>query len=171
MSERLQWFRLYSEAVDDEKLRILTFEDRWHFIALLCCKAKGILDVENDALLQRKVAVKLGLQVQEFGDVVKRLAEAGLVNQATMQPIAWGKRQELDRPPSHEWRDIRQAIFIRDDFTCQYCGSRGVRLECDHIHPVSKGGSHDPDNLVTACFLCNRSKRDKTLSEWSGCHE
>lgn len=25
---------------------------------------------------------------------------------------------------------------------------------------------HDDDNLVTACFNCNRSKRDKLVSEW-----
>lgn len=38
------WLRLYTEAVDDEKLRLLAFEDRWHFIAILCCKGKGIID-------------------------------------------------------------------------------------------------------------------------------
>jgi len=70
------------------------------------------------------------------------------------------------RPDANEWREIRARIFARDDYTCQYCGTRGVRLECDHIHPVSKGGSHDDDNLATACFDCNRSKHDKTLDEW-----
>lgn len=70
------------------------------------------------------------------------------------------------RPAANEWAEIRARIFERDDYTCQYCGARGGRLECDHIHPVSRGGSHDDDNLATACFRCNRSKRDKTLDEW-----
>lgn len=66
------------------------------------------------------------------------------------------------------WAKLRSAIFARDDFTCGYCGKRGGKLECDHIHPRSKGGSDHPSNLVTACFSCNRSKRDKLLTEWGG---
>lgn len=75
-------------------------------------------------------------------------------------------RRDSGRVFSAEWRRIRSQIFERDDYTCQYCGVRGGRLECDHVTPVSKGGKTSEDNLVTACFACNRSKRDKTLDEW-----
>jgi hypothetical protein len=70
---------------------------------------------------------------------------------------------------SGEWAAIRSAIFARDDFTCRYCGARGGRLECDHVIPVSKGGASTPDNLVTACFDCNRSKGAKRLHQWGSC--
>lgn len=43
----------------------------------------------------------------------------------------------------------------------------GGRLECDHVHPLSKGGSNEIGNLTTACFRCNRSKNTKTLAEWA----
>lgn len=48
----------------------------------------------------------------------------------------------------------------RDNFTCQYCGAHGagVVLEVDHIIPISKGGTSDMDNLITACLDCNRGK-------------
>lgn len=72
------------------------------------------------------------------------------------------------RPPAHEWRVIRDRIFKRDNYTCGYCGARGVKLECDHIVPVSKGGVHDDANLMTACKPCNRSKSGKHLTEWIG---
>lgn len=87
------WFRLYSEAVDDEKLRLLAFEDRWHFIAILCCKNTGILDEQNIDLMRRKVAVKLGLDLRELGEVSRRLAEVGLIDNETLQPIKWNDRQ------------------------------------------------------------------------------
>ena len=87
------WFRLYSEAVDDEKLRLLAFEDRWHFIALLCCKNNGILDEMQTTLMRRKVAVKLGLDLRELGEVARRLAEVGLIDQETLQPLSWDRRQ------------------------------------------------------------------------------
>ena len=70
------------------------------------------------------------------------------------------------RPNSPEWKELRATVFERDDYTCNYCGERGGRLECDHIVPVMRGGQDRLDNLTTACFACNRSKKDKLLQEW-----
>lgn len=39
-------FRAYTEMVDDEKLRLLAFEDRWHYVALLCLKGQGVIASE-----------------------------------------------------------------------------------------------------------------------------
>jgi hypothetical protein len=90
----LPWFRMYHEAVDDEKLRLLAFEDRWHYIALLCCKAQGVLDQgDNRAMLVRKLAVKMGLQVREVDEVLRRLSEVSLIDEDSVQPTGWGKRQ------------------------------------------------------------------------------
>lgn len=75
-------------------------------------------------------------------------------------------RLDRGRPGGTEWERLRALVFKRDDYTCMYCGERGQRLECDHIHPVARGGSEELTNLATACFACNRSKRDKTLEEW-----
>lgn len=69
---------------------------------------------------------------------------------------------------SNEWRALREVVFERDDYTCQYCGARGRRLECDHIFPASRGGSDDLSNLATACRPCNRDKGDLTIEEWRG---
>jgi len=81
-------------------------------------------------------------------------------------PLAAFVRPDGGRVFSREWAVLRSAVFLRDDFTCAYCGQRGKKLECDHIVPVSRGGSNDMANLTTACRKCNRSKRDKMLSEW-----
>lgn len=70
------------------------------------------------------------------------------------------------RPSGGAWAAIRTLIFKRDNYTCRYCGCHGVRLECDHVVPVVDGGQHDESNLVTACFSCNRSKADHSLSDW-----
>ena len=54
-------------------------------------------------------------------------------------------------------KSVRFEVFKRDKFTCQYCGASApdVILEIDHIRPVSKGGTNDILNLVTACRDCN----------------
>jgi len=87
------WFRMYSEVIDDEKLMLLAFEDRWHYVALLACKNKGILDDGELPLVWRKVAVKLGLDLRTLEEVSRRLAEVDLIEQKTLQPIAWDRRQ------------------------------------------------------------------------------
>lgn len=59
---------------------------------------------------------------------------------------------------------LRYDVLKRDNFTCQICGSTaqdGVKLEVDHIIPVSRGGRTEMSNLQTLCERCNRGKRDK----------
>lgn len=59
-----------------------------------------------------------------------------------------------------DWYRTRWAILARDHFTCQYCGqfAPNVRLEVDHKIAVAEGGTNDPENLITACYSCNRGK-------------
>lgn len=38
-------------------------------------------------------------------------------------------------------------------------------ISIDHVIPLSKGGSNEMDNLVTACCYCNKKKHDKYLYE------
>lgn len=62
---------------------------------------------------------------------------------------------------------MRFEVFKRDNFECQYCGAKPpkVPLEIDHIVPVSKNGKTTKDNLITACFDCNRGKSNIELDD------
>ncbi len=51
----------------------------------------------------------------------------------------------------------RFNVFLRDKFSCQYCGSM-EELTFDHLIPRSKGGRTSWDNVVTACAPCNLAK-------------
>lgn len=110
----LPWLRLYTETIDDEKLGLLAFEDRWHFIALLCLKGKGILDSEPDTeMLWRKAALKMGLTVAELEKVVSRLARMKLIDCKTLQPLAWNDRQaqsDSSTERTRKYREKKRAI-------------------------------------------------------------
>ena len=58
----------------------------------------------------------------------------------------------------------RLRIYVRDRFTCQYCGKRkgADELTLDHITPRSQAGSSTPENLVAACVGCNNRKGNRT---------
>jgi len=63
-------------------------------------------------------------------------------------------------------KKIRFEVFKRDNFKCRYCAAKPplAPLEIDHILPVSKGGKNNIENLVTACFDCNRGKSNILLN-------
>lgn len=63
----------------------------------------------------------------------------------------------------------RKNIFLRDNFTCQYCYKQFSHKELtyDHVVPKSQwnydhGSPTCWTNIVTACTYCNRKKGDKT---------
>ena len=51
----------------------------------------------------------------------------------------------------------RFNLFLRDEFACQYCGSRR-ELTFDHVIPRARGGRTSWDNVVAACTRCNLRK-------------
>lgn len=70
----------------------------------------------------------------------------------------------VKRPKPH-LRLSRREVFIRDKYTCQYCGIKTRDLTLDHVIPKSRGGLHTWDNLVSACKDCNHRKGGKSPEE------
>ena len=54
----------------------------------------------------------------------------------------------------------RFNVFLRDRFTCQYCGEAfaSSALTFEHVIPRSRGGQTTWSNIVTACVPCNTGK-------------
>ena len=61
----------------------------------------------------------------------------------------------------------KNNIAFRDLHICQYCGECLTHADStiDHIVPVSKGGTLNWDNVVTACKECNNKKGNKDLDK------
>ena len=51
-------------------------------------------------------------------------------------------------------------VYIRDEFTCQYCNQVFTEdhLTKEHVHPKKLGGRLQWENIVAACFPCNQRK-------------
>jgi 5-methylcytosine-specific restriction endonuclease McrA len=66
-------------------------------------------------------------------------------------------------------------LFARDRYQCQFCGRPQAALrprECltrDHLVPLSRGGTNDWSNVVTACSACN-ARKGHHLPEEVGMH-
>jgi 5-methylcytosine-specific restriction endonuclease McrA len=62
-------------------------------------------------------------------------------------------------------------LFARDRYRCQYCARTGAELKPresltrDHLIPISRGGSNEWTNVVTACSPCNARKGNRLPDE------
>jgi 5-methylcytosine-specific restriction endonuclease McrA len=62
-------------------------------------------------------------------------------------------------------------LFARDRYRCQYCGRTQVELKPresltrDHLIPMSRGGTNEWTNVVTACSPCNTRKGNRMPEE------
>jgi 5-methylcytosine-specific restriction endonuclease McrA len=62
--------------------------------------------------------------------------------------------------PKTSIRFSKGNVFLRDNYTCAYCGDQLEKKHCtlDHVLPSSKGGKTTFENTVTACGPCNAGK-------------
>jgi len=163
----MKWFRVWHGSATDPKWRTVSRRSGqsvavvyavWTFM-LETASNKGVLPDEFDGMAQS------ALNVPAADCAAIRAAMSGLTLDGKTI-IAWHRFRGNLRPNADEWGRLRSQVFARDDYTCVYCGTRGTRLECDHVVPVSRGGENEIENLATACFSCNRKKRAKLVSEW-----
>jgi len=61
----------------------------------------------------------------------------------------------------------RYNVYLRDNFTCQYCGCEFETraLTFDHVIPRHHGGVSSWTNVVAACSPCNHRKGSKLPAE------
>lgn len=70
--------------------------------------------------------------------------------------------------------EVRELLYKSYGRTCNYCDVRLLvnNMVCDHIMPLSLGGSSVPDNLQMICMRCNTrkgpltNKNFKKLLKW-----
>lgn len=73
-----------------------------------------------------------------------------------IKPVITSQKKTLAKKEIISY-DFKWAVWERDNFTCQHCGSR-KNLSVDHIIPESKGGQLTMENVQTLCCKCNSKK-------------
>jgi hypothetical protein len=126
----------------------------------------------EDLVTERLAVAELSAAVSQLANVLDRNrwiwdlgdGHGGFVKQRIDAQIeslgfSWSPPTDTSVDPA------RQAILDRDGHMCVNCFSED-ELQIDHIHPRSRGGGNDPDNLQVLCGPCNRSKHALTMDEW-----
>lgn len=102
------------------------------------------------------------VEILEYHGVVARSARA------TFQvPSVLRLKSYVRQKRSGVVRFCRENVYIRDNYTCQYCSTKlnSKQLTLDHVIPASMHGKKDWTNVVSACQKCNQRKADRTPKE------
>lgn len=97
---------------------------------------------------------KIVLEVSQFDTALMK--NPALINEKVKR---WGYQKGFD----YEYPSRREAVLHRDNYTCQCCGRKHVRLEIHHIIFRSMGGTDDERNLITLCEICHKAIHDGIL--------
>ena len=110
------------------------------------------------------------LLLKEKAELIERGALGAALGELDARAARRDPAGDLRQVPrdAHRRKITRRAVFARDSWTCQYCGSRS-NLTVDHVIPRSKGGSSSWENIVASCAPCNRRKGDR-LPRQAGMH-
>jgi hypothetical protein len=105
----------------------------------------------------------------EFGQVHASLPAIHTTKLSVPKPlIVLLKDCVYRREPEHARVPFsRQNIFMRDNYTCQYCGVKyqSPQLNLDHVIPRHQKGITNWKNIVCSCYDCNTKKANRTPSE------
>jgi 5-methylcytosine-specific restriction endonuclease McrA len=177
-----RWFRFYDDAINDPKVLRLSAENyrNWTFLLCVASKLGGKLPCTAD------IGFYLRIKPAKAATLISELVEAGLLDKIDdgYEPHNWSGRQyqsdtSKERVQRHrdkraaaglvpQWTAptaLRKAVYDADRFECVYCAATEF-LSIDHKTSELNGGTHDFENLVTACRSCNGAKRDLSFDEY-----
>lgn len=109
-------------------------------------RAMQLLSLDDD-----EVYVAFTLVKSEIDRRQKAASEAGPANRA----------KAVRKDMRYRYERIFVNLGRRDGFRCKHCDSSDGDLQIDHIHPVSRGGDNEIENLQLLCSSCNAAKGDR----------
>lgn len=161
MSENLELIRALSATIDPELQRRL---DRARCLVLNA-------DYRPMSVLSPSVVNWRNAFEQVFSDTVEVVLayESIFIRSATAKFYAPSVvALKKFKKSKHRVMFSKENVFMRDDWTCQYCGEKlpGSDLTFDHYVPRRHGGKTKWDNILTACSDCNGMKGSRSMPEW-----
>ena len=85
----------------------------------------------------------------------------------------FGRDPATKRMYKGAWPKIRERYVKQHPF-CEACYKEGRLTPVEHVHhivPLSKGGTHDEDNLMSLCKSCHSRIHSQMGDRWGRPHE
>lgn len=78
-------------------------------------------------------------------------------------------RAKTEERTAFPW-SVKEPLLKQTNGKCAHCGvllDRYTNLSVDHVIPLNKGGTNEPENLTVLCEECNKLKSDMILPPMS----
>lgn len=150
----------------DERVASLSdFEFRVWVGLMTIADGYGSGDGRNAIIRGRLFALDEAVGKEDIGLALQGIEDAGLIrfsfpnDKPVYSLVDWGQFQPDEGRRTKEYKEWRDAVFQRDNYTCQRCGKRGGALNAHHILRYRNNESHrtDIDNGITLCTECHKS--------------
>jgi hypothetical protein len=155
------WIKLHRGLLDNIDYHLLSP------LAGKCLPLVWLLASERDGIVPQadELAFRLRIGAAEAGGILNELVHRGFLVETDAAKHAEQDATQAQRIAasngfgSRHISDItKRAAWDRDGGKCKNCGSC-EDIEYDHVHPVSKGGNSELENVQLLCRPCNRKKR------------
>ena len=76
---------------------------------------------------------------------------------ANKQYERYGRKYKPSKRYGRAWKRIRDS-YIKTHPFCERCFEQGILVPVDEVHhkvPISQGGTHDRNNLMSLCKSCH----------------
>jgi len=119
---------------------------------------------ESFAFIEWKFQERLNVIKMGHGELLKydKIQYAGYYLNGKKKKVVISKPKKRKNVTHY-----KERLLLRDGYMCGWCHlpmNDSQRLAVDHIHPISKGGSNEMNNLRVLHFGCNAQKGAKTIT-------
>lgn len=170
----VKWIKLSTNMFEDEKIRLMEQMPEadsilvcWFKLYLMTSKDRS-LKLENFAAnthsFEELLSILLSKDIEFIKRMIAALSEVGVlaINGNILEVKKfWLTNQEWRT--TKEYKEWRQAVFERDEFTCQICNQVGGVLNAHHINPFAKFEElrFEVSNGQTLCEPCHKNIHKK----------
>ena len=165
------WIKLYTETLHDRKMWKLKPIEQLTFYYLLMLAGieddYGKLPDMDDIELELQMPLKL--KRTELDKIIDTLVDNGLID-VRNNVMYVDKYLFVENPAiirnSGDYSNWRNSVFERDEYTCQYCGQIGGKLNAHHIKKFADYPELrlDLENGITLCASCHRKLHRNEIS-------
>jgi len=78
------------------------------------------------------------------------------------------KNHEYQNGNQKGYYNVKQYVLNRDNYICQNCKAKNIKLHVHHIIYKSNGGTDKPSNLITLCIPCHDKVHNDELEIQEG---
>lgn len=83
----------------------------------------------------------------------------------------YGRPADSNKKYGRAWKRIRDRYVLQHPF-CEMCYKQGVLKPVEEVHhklPLSQGGTHEENNLISLCQSCHAKIHAERGDRWHNC--